>query len=50
MFKPEYQVLRFSNDVSTNPSCPNYCEYQCGSINPGCDGVCASESCPEEVD
>ena len=50
MMKPEYQVIRFDNSIATatDPSgnpCGTYCEYQCGSENPGCQGVCVGEAC-----
>lgn len=48
MIKPEYEVIRFDNTMSSLSSCDTLCEYQCGSENPGCQGVCVSEACRYE--
>lgn len=49
MDKPEVQVVRFEGHVEL-ASCTTLCELQCGSENPGCQGVCMLETCPSEVD
>lgn len=49
MEKPEVQVVRFDSSVDASiNSCETLCTYQCGSHNPGCDGVCVGETCPGE--
>lgn len=49
MVKPEVQVIRFDNSIVASViSCGVVCKYQCGSISPGCDGVCTLETCVEE--
>ena len=49
MVEPEFQVLRFDDSiVALSNSCDTFCEYQCGSENPWCQGVCAGESCPDD--
>ena len=50
MLKPEYRVIKFEGSIATaiTPSgteCSTYCQYQCGSENPDCQGVCVGESC-----
>jgi hypothetical protein len=47
MVKPVVQVIRFDNSNIVN-SCNPECTYQCGSDNPGCQGVCVGEACPSE--
>lgn len=49
MEKPEVQVVRFESSVEL-ASCPTLCEFHCGSQNPGCQGVCMSDSCPQQID
>lgn len=48
MIKPEYEVIKFDSTMSATTSCPEYCEYQCGSESPGCQGVCMGEACPDQ--
>lgn len=56
MVKPEYQVIRFESSVVTGDYtdsgrwCETYCKYQCGSQDPGCQGVCVGEIDPCNLD
>lgn len=51
MIKPVYEIIRFDDSITAASNSSEPCPYQCGSDNPGCQGVCLGDSsgCPQEA-